>query len=151
MANRSKYIHISIIKNLYLIIICLQSRHMIVKFYQVFSWWVFIASALYGLGISPINTFPLTLLVLGPGLYQLVKRFRIDPLWKLLYIVLLHFSAFLWVPFDLSIKTLINNCLVPVAYVIFMELNEYSISEVYHAMLTEKPTTFTQFFKNRFL
>jgi len=124
---------------------------MIVKFYQVFAWWVFIASVLYGLGISPINTFPLILLALGPGLYQLVSRFRIDPLWKKIYTIILYFSPFLWVPLDLSIKTLINNCIVPVAYIIFMEMNEYDVSEVYHTMLIENPTKLFQFLKNRFL
>jgi hypothetical protein len=124
---------------------------MIVKWYQIFSVWVFLASILYGLKISPINTFSLNIVSVLPGIYQLAHRYLIDPWWKLLYVILLHGLPFLWMPIDLSIKTIMNNGIIAAGYYLFMEMTETSVLNVYKTMLHEKPTSFTTFLERRFL
>jgi hypothetical protein len=122
---------------------------MIVKWFHIFSVWIFIASTLYLIGISPINTFPLNALVLIPGIYQFLYRFGIDPIWKLVNIALLHLLPFTVIPVDLTKRTIMYNFFILAAYVAYMLITKNSITDVYQTLITEEPVSFTQFIMDR--
>ena len=124
---------------------------MILKWFHIFSVWIFIASTLYVIGISPINTFPLNVLALIPGTYQFLYRVAIDPIWKLAYIALLHLLPFTTIPINLTKRTIMYNFLILAAYVAYMLITKNSIVDVYHTMMTEEPVSFMSFITDRFL
>jgi len=122
---------------------------MIVRWFHIFSVWIFIASTLYLIGISPINTFPLNLLILIAGIYQFLYRFGIDPIWKLVNIALLHLLPFTAIPVDITRYTIICNFLILATYVAYMLITKNSITDVYQTLITEEPVSFTQFIMDR--
>ncbi len=124
---------------------------MIVKWFHIFSVWIFIASTLYLIGISPINTFPLNILALILGTYQFLYRFAIDPIWKLAYVALLHLLPFITIPVDITRYTIICNFLILATYVAYMLITKNSITDVYHTITTEEPVSFMSFITDRFL
>jgi len=111
----------------------------VVKFYQIFSVWIFLASVLYGLHLSPMNPFPLLVPAAIVGTAHFIHRFTLDPWWKLAVIFLIHFLPFLWIPQDLSLNTLYQNMGFLLVYVIVMTVSSTSIVNVYQTLFT-KPT-----------
>jgi hypothetical protein len=122
---------------------------MIVKAYHLFSVWVFVAAAAYGLRLTSLNPFPLVVLAAIGGAIQFVYRFSTDVWWHLLLIVVLHALPFVWVSPDYTMHTLRWNLVLPAIYVLAMTIGHVSILEVYRIMLTETPGSFLTYMKDK--
>jgi putative effector of murein hydrolase LrgA (UPF0299 family) len=112
---------------------------MTVKFYHIFSIWIFLASILYGLHVSPMNPFPLLIPAAIVGTLHLLYRFALDPWWKLTAIFCIHFLPFLWIRPNVSITTLYQNMGFLLLYLVTMAVTSTSILDVYWSLFT-KPT-----------
>ena len=123
----------------------------IVKFYQIFSIWIFLASVLYGLHLSPMNPFPLLVPAAIVGAAHFIYRFTLDPWWKLAVIFLIHFLPLLWVPPDFSLTTLYQNMGFLLVYLVIMTVSGTSILDVYWSLFTKPMGPFLQEIKDRLL
>jgi hypothetical protein len=121
----------------------------IVKFYQIFSVWIFLASVLYGLHLSPMNPFPLLVLAAIVGTVHFIYRFTLDPWWKLAVIFLIHFLPFLWIRPNMSITTLYQNMGFLLVYLLTMAITSTSILGVYWSLFTKPTGPFLQEMKCR--
>ena len=111
---------------------------MVVKWYMIFSIWIFLASIFYGLRLSPMNPFPLLVPALIVGTIHLLYRFALDPWWKLAAIFLIHFLPFLWIRPTFSVITLYQNMGFLLLYLVIMKVSGTSIMGVYQSLFTEK-------------
>ena len=123
----------------------------VVKVYQIFSVWIFLASVLYGLCLSPMNPFPLLVLALIVGTVHFLYRFALDPWWKLMAIFLIHVLPFLWIRPTFSAITLYQNMGFLLAYVVIMTVSGTSILDVYWSLFTKPTGPFLQEIKDRLL
>jgi hypothetical protein len=121
---------------------------MVVKWYMIFSIWIFLASVLYGLRLSPMNTFPLLVLASIVGTLHFLYRFSEDPWWRLIGIVLIHAIPFLWIRPNLSSITLYQNMGFMVLYIIVMAISGTSIMGVYQTLFTKPPKPFLDAIKD---
>jgi putative effector of murein hydrolase LrgA (UPF0299 family) len=122
---------------------------MTVKFYQIFSVWIFLASIFYGLHLSPMNPFPLLMPAALVGTIHLLYRFALDPWWKLAAIFLIHFLPFLWIRPNMSIITLYQNMGFLLLYLLTMAITSTSILDVYRSLFTKPTGPFLQEIKER--
>lgn len=114
-----------------------------VRFFHLFSTWIFVASALYPL--HGISTFPLNLLAVI-GLYEM----RYESTGKNIYNLILHLAPFLWIPYSFSEETMHFCVLLLLAYLlttIFLNRNLY---EIYDSLLKERHLTFKEFLSARY-
>ena len=124
---------------------------MFVKWYHTFSAWSFLAAVFYGLGINPINPFPLNILSAMGGTFHFLYGCMTETWWKLIVVVILfHGLPFLWLPPVLTIPNLVDNLYLPVAYLIFMLVSNVSIFHVYQVLLHEPTITIQDFVKRHF-
>jgi len=121
----------------------------VVKFYQIFSVWIFLASVLYGLHLSPMNPFPLLVLAAIVGTVHFIYRFTLDPWWKLAVIFLIHFLPFLWIRPNMSVITLYQNMGFLLVYLLTMAITSTSILDVYWSLFTKPTGPFLQEMKGR--
>ena len=111
----------------------------VVKWYHIFSVWIFLASILYGLHLSPMNPFPLLVPAAIVGTAHLLYRFTLDPWWKLAAIFTIHFVPFLWIRPTFSVTTLYQNMGFLLLYLVTMAVTNTHILDVYWSLFT-KPT-----------
>ena len=121
----------------------------VVKWYHIFSIWIFLASVLYGLHLSPMNPFPLLVPAALVGTFQFLYRFSIDPWWKLAVIFLIHFLPFLWIRPNFSSITLYQNTGFLFLYLLTMAVTSTSILDVYWSLFTKPTGPFLQEIKER--
>ena len=122
---------------------------MTVKFYHIFSIWIFLASVLYGLHLSPMNPFPLLIPAAFVGTIHLLYRFALDPWWKLAAIFLIHFLPFLWIRPNVSSITLYQNVGFLLLYLLTMAITRTRILDVYWSLFTKPTGPFFQEIKER--
>ena len=120
-----------------------------VKWYKLFSCWIFFLSIASGLGWIPYSTFPLNIVALV-GILAIVPHFPEESYLKYLAVVLLHVLPFLWVRYDYGMNTMIFCASMTVLYVGAMMITNQPILETYIAMAYEKDVTFVEFLTNRF-
>ena len=120
-----------------------------VKWYKIFSFWIFILSILSALHILPYSTFPLHVVALI-GILEMEHYFPHESYWKYVTILGLHVAPFLWVSYSFSIKTIMACLFWVLVYIAFMAINKYSIIKAYTKLLQEKHIVFSQFTMSRF-
>lgn len=121
---------------------------MIVKWYHTFSAWSFVAAILYGLGINPINPFPLNILSAMGGIFHFLYGFRTESWWKLIFAAFLfHALPFLWLPPVLTISNVTNNLYLVISYLLFMIISNKNIIHVYKILLSEPTISIQDFLK----
>ena len=118
-----------------------------VRWFHLFSTWIFIASVLYP--IHGISTFPLNVLALV-GIVQVLRGWGNEHWVKELYIIALHLLPFLWIPYDFSLPTLKACFAFGFVYLIFLACLQTNCVTVYWNLLQEKHTKLEDFLKVRF-
>lgn len=115
-----------------------------VRFFHLFSTWIFVASALYPL--HGISTFPLNLLALV-GLYEMRKT---ESTGKNIYNLILHLAPFLWIPYSFSEETMLFCVLLLLAYLLIMIFLKRNCYEIYDSLLKERHSDFKEFLAARY-
>ncbi len=114
-----------------------------VRFFHLFSTWIFVASALYPL--HGISTFPMNLLALV-GLYEMKN----ESTGKNIYNLILHLAPFLWIPYSFSEETMLFCVLLLLAYLLIMIFLKRNCYEIYDSLLKERHPTFKEFLSARY-
>jgi hypothetical protein len=114
-----------------------------VRFFHLFSTWIFVASALYPL--HGISTFPLNLLALI-GLYGMKN----ESTGKNIYNLILHLAPFLWIPYSFSEETMLFSVLLLLVYLLIMIVLKRNCYEIYDSLLKEEHPTFKEFLETRY-
>jgi len=119
---------------------------MLIKWYHTFSAWSFVAAVLYGLGINPINPFPMNVISAVGGTYHFLYGITTEPLWKLIFaVILFHGLPFLWLPPVLTLSNIINNLYLIVFYLLFIFISNVSINDVYKTLFNEPKISIKEF------
>ena len=118
-----------------------------IRWYLLLSTWIFILSVLYPL--HKISTFPLNVLAL-PGFIQVFFNPFKKNLIKNIYILFIHLSPFLWIPYDFSSISLIFSMAVIIVYLIFILFMETDPFSVYYRLFHENHTSTKDFLNERF-
>ena len=124
-------------------------ERMHVKWYQLFSCWIFLLSIASGLGWIPYSTFPLNVVAVV-GILAIVPHFPEESYLKYAVVVLLHLLPFLWVRYEYDVNTMIFCASMTTLYVGAMMIAKQPILETYLAMAYEKDVTFAEFMQDRF-
>jgi len=75
---------------------------MLVRWWMLFSNWIFVAAILYAIGVHKVSTFPASLVALPFGIFFIIRKYRVYPLWKLSAAAALHIIPFLLVPWVIT-------------------------------------------------
>ena len=118
-----------------------------VRWYYIFSTWIFILSALHPLLQLP--TFPLNLMA-SVGCLQIILNPYNENLVKNLYILFIHIAPFFWIPYDLSVNAFQIGAAVILAYLLFIATMGENPIHVYGMLLKEHHDTAAEFLKDRF-
>lgn len=118
-----------------------------VRWYYIFSTWIFLYSAAYPL--HHISTFPLNVLALV-GCLEIILNPHKESWVKNLYILLLHLLPFLWIPYSLSLETLGYSAIFTCLYLVSMIFLNESVIHIYRVLLDEDHPIYTQFLCDRF-
>jgi len=117
-----------------------------VRWYMLFSAWIFIASVFYP--YHKISTFPLNCLALL-GFAEVIGKPWIESPVKRVFLVLIHTLPFLWIPMDFGYKTLFYNALFAISYLTFMNLMNLSVLRTYMTVMYENHKTFREYLRVR--
>ena len=120
-----------------------------VKWYQLFSCWIFLLSIVSGLSWIPYSTFPLNVMAVV-GILAIIPHFPEESYLKYLVIIALHTLPFLWVRYEYDVNTMIFCASMAVVYFGAMMIAKQPILETYLAMAYEKDVTFGEFLRDRF-
>jgi len=118
-----------------------------IRWYLLLSSWIFILSVLYP--FHKISTFPLNLLAL-PGIIQIFFNPFKKNLIKNIYILFIHLSPFLWIPYDFSSVSLIFCMAIIIVYLIFILSMETDPFSIYYRLFNENHTNTKEFLNQRF-
>jgi hypothetical protein len=118
-----------------------------IRWYLLLSSWIFILSVLYP--FHKISTFPLNLLAL-PGIIQIFFNPFKKNLIKNIYILFIHLSPFLWIPYDFSSVSLIFCMAIIIVYLIFILSMETDPFSIYYKLFNENHTNTKEFLNQRF-
>ena len=118
-----------------------------IRWYLLLSTWIFILSVLYPL--HKISTFPLNVLAL-PGIIQVFFNPFKETLIKNIYILFIHLSPFLWIPYDFSLVSLIFCMAIIIAYLIFILFMKTDPFSVYYRLFHENHSSTKEFLNERF-
>jgi len=118
-----------------------------IRWYLLLSSWIFILSVLYS--FHKISTFPLNLLAL-PGIIQIFFNPFKKNLIKNIYILFIHLSPFLWIPYDFSSVSLIFCMAIIIVYLIFILSMETDPFSIYYRLFNENHTNTKEFLNQRF-
>jgi len=118
-----------------------------VRWYYIFSTWIFILSALFP--VVHLPTFPLNLMA-SVGCFEIILNPYNENIVKNLYILFIHIAPFFWIPYDLSVNAFQVGAAVILTYLLFIaSLGENPI-HVYMTLLKENHETTAEFLKDRF-
>ena len=121
------------------------------KWYHTFSAWSFVAAVLFGIGVIPINPFPLNVFSAMGGTFHFLYGVTTESWWKLIFVVILfHGLPFLWLKPVLTIPNLLDNLYLPISYLLFMLISNVSIFGVYQSLLNEPNISIRDFVKAHF-
>jgi len=118
-----------------------------IRWYLLLSSWIFILSVLYS--FHKISTFPLNLLAL-PGIIQIFFNPFKKNLIKNIYILFIHLSPFLWIPYDFSSVSLIFCMAIIIVYLIFILSMETDPFSIYYRLFNENHSSTKEFLNQRF-
>ena len=120
-----------------------------IRWYYLLSSWIFLLSVLYPL--HGISTFPLNLLALV-GCYECIRNPFAEHWFKTFYIMFIHLAPFLWIPYELSVQTLLFALCVIFVYLVAIRLSpiEKNPIDVYDILLKETHETLEDFLADRF-
>lgn len=118
-----------------------------IRWYYLLSTWIFLLSVLYPL--HRISTFPLNLMALV-GCYECLRNPFGEHWFKTLYILFIHLAPFLWIPYELSVRTLLFALCVILIYLFFIGLIKKNPIDVYDILLKEKHEELHEFLADRF-
>jgi len=118
-----------------------------IRWYLLVSTWIFILSVLYPL--HKISTFPLNVLALSGSIQVLFNPFK-ENLIKNIYILFIHLSPFLWIPYDFSSISLIFSMTVIIVYLIFILFMKTDPFSVYYKLFHENHISTKEFLNERF-
>jgi hypothetical protein len=122
---------------------------MLIRWYMLFSNWIFVASLANLVGVE-VPTFQANLIALPFGLAYVVGKVGIDPWWKVLYVGMLHFAPFAWVTWSITMGGWLLTGTGMLAYAAFMWSRGWSIVETYRTMFTETHTSLQEYLADRF-
>ena len=117
-----------------------------IRWYYLLSSWIFILSVLYPL--HGISTFPLNLLALV-GCYECIRAPFGEHWLKTLYIMFIHIAPFAWIPYEISMRTLVFALSVIFTYLVLIQFTGNPI-DVYDLLLKEKHVELDEFLADRF-
>jgi hypothetical protein len=118
-----------------------------VRWYHLLSSWIFYLSVAYPL--HGIPTFPLNLLA-SVGCFETVINPHKESVVKNIYILFIHLAPFLWIPYEISRKTLSFALIVAFIYVIFIGFIGENVGHVYSVLLNENHKTAAEFWCDRY-
>lgn len=119
-----------------------------IRWYYLLSTWIFLLSALYPL--HRISTFPLNLMAVV-GCYECLRHRFGEHWFKSLYILFIHLAPFLWIPYEISLETVLFALCVTLVYLVFIgSVTKKNPIEVYDILLKEKHENLHEFLADRF-
>ena len=118
-----------------------------VRWYHLFSTWIFLLSVAYP--IHKISTFPLNLLALIGCFEIIINPYKAHWI-KNLYIIFLHLLAFLWIPYDLSLRVFQFAFIFGLIYLLFIAVIKESVPHIYFELWKEKHEKLEDFLRDRF-
>lgn len=120
-----------------------------IRWYMLYSYWIFVLALLYAAGLQPISTFPSSLLALPFGVFFVYEKYRVDPNWKLGLAALLHLVPFALVPWILTKDVLLWNVLFLLFYVALMTMAGADVVQTYKKTYYEIHTNLKDFLAER--
>lgn len=120
-----------------------------IRWYMLFSNWIFVGSLLYLVGLHSISTFPANLIALPFGLYFVWQKREVDPLWKLFYAAFIHLAPFIWVPWVVNMENLTWAIFAFMLYLMYLFVNRLSMDDIYTSTLNEVHTSFLSYLTER--
>jgi hypothetical protein len=116
-----------------------------IRWYHLFSSWIFLLSSAYPL--HRISTLPLNLLAL-PGTLSAILR--PCPLSKRIYNIVLHCAPFIWIPYTVSLQSLLLSFAYAFLYIKYMNYIQVNPIDVYITLFKENHTSVYEFLQDRF-
>ena len=120
-----------------------------IRWYMLYSYWIFVLALLYAAGLQPISTCPSSLLALPFGVFFVYQKYRVDPNWKLGLAFLLHAVPFMAVPWILTKDVLLWNVLFLLFYVALMTVAGVDVVQTYKKTYYEIHTNLKDFLAER--
>ena len=120
-----------------------------IRWYMLYSYWIFVLALLYATGLQPISTFPSSLLALPFGVFFVYQKYRVDPNWKLGLAFLLHAVPFMAVPWILTKDVLLWNVLFLLFYVALMTVAGVDVVQTYKKTYYEIHSNLKDFLAER--
>lgn len=120
-----------------------------IRFYHIFSNWIFIASII--LAWFKLSIYPLHIIAIPFGISYLITTAHRELLAKELITVCIHFLPFLWAPRDVSFRSFTIAVWLTITYIVFMMSIGVRIVDIYKAVYAEHHTGFGEFMRERWV
>jgi len=122
---------------------------MLVRWWMLFSNWIFVAAILYAVGLHTVSTFPASVVALPFGLFFIVRKYGVDPLWKLGAAAALHIIPFLIVPWVITKENAAWTIGSFLLYMFLMRAINISPLDIYKETYYEVHQSITDWLKER--
>ena len=122
---------------------------MLVRWWMLFSNWIFVAAILYAVGVHKVSTFPASLVALPFGIFFIVRKYRVDPLWKLFAAAALHIIPFLLVPWLITKENVAWTIGLLLIYTFFMTATQGGPVDIYRETYYEVHGSIIDWVKER--
>ena len=119
-----------------------------VRFYHIFSYWIFFISIL--LPKFKLSIFPLHLIAAPFGLFYLIKSYKTEPLVKLLIAGVIHAAPLVWTAWNFNKFTIGLSLGLTLLYLGLMTVLGVDIILVYKTMLNEHHNNLQSYIDERF-
>lgn len=116
---------------------------------MLFSNWIFVAAVLYAVGVHKVSTFPASVAALPFGIFFIVRKYRVDPLWKLSAAAALHIIPFLLVPWLVTKESIAWTIAFFAIYMFFMTAIYVSPLDIYKETYYEVHESVMDWLKER--
>ena len=118
-----------------------------IRWWYLLSSWIFLLSVLYPL--HGISTFPLNVMALV-GCYECLRSPFTEHWLKTLYIFFIHLAPFAWIPYEVSVRTILFALATVLVYLFGIACISKNPVFIYDLLLKERHVDFYEFIGDRF-